>query len=292
MFAVAFVNHFAQPWSLQKLRDYLLQARTDLLTQVIQPGRFSSPEPNLTFHIRERTIDGELLGLVMHDTRIQGEAQSYLAERGRILKQDDTAYLLMTDGHIVRRSKPAEPAQIIAFEKYAVDLDRFEQKAGEVAELRPRERYSTELISPDTTSDYYKSQRGMYAVELHERFSNPLYPLAFVMIAIAAAGAAHSTRQGRGPRMIAAFGAGAGLRLLGLAVNNLAVKNPAALPLLYALPAVASIIAYSMIRRQGPSRYSRALRRIVRRVWEPIAISAPVQALKRRFEGLGGGAPA
>ena len=44
------------------LRDYVIQVRTDLITQVIQPGRFSSPENNLTFHIRERSLDGELLG--------------------------------------------------------------------------------------------------------------------------------------------------------------------------------------------------------------------------------------
>ena len=71
--------------------------RTDLLTQVIQPGRFSSPEANLTFHIRERALNGELIGLVMHDTRDKTQAQSYLAERGMIVKQDPTAYLVMID---------------------------------------------------------------------------------------------------------------------------------------------------------------------------------------------------
>ena len=126
--ASAFVNHLAMPWSLQLLREYIVQVRTDLLTQVIQPGRFSSPEDDLTFHIRERALNGELLGLIVHDTRDKAQIQSYLAERGVIVKHEPSNYLIMSDGHIVRRTDKDEPAQIIAFDKYAVDLDRFEKK--------------------------------------------------------------------------------------------------------------------------------------------------------------------
>src|SRR5262245_12804072 len=64
---VTFVNHMAMPWSLRLLRDYIVQVRTNILTQVIQPGQFSSPEDRLTFHIRERALNGELLGLIVHD---------------------------------------------------------------------------------------------------------------------------------------------------------------------------------------------------------------------------------
>ena len=95
---LAYINHVAQPWSMRLLKDYIVQVRTDLLTQVMQPGRFTSPEPNLTFHIRERAMNGELLGLMMHDTRDKEQAQSYLAERGVIVKQDPTAYLVMSGG--------------------------------------------------------------------------------------------------------------------------------------------------------------------------------------------------
>ena len=64
---LAFVSHFAQPWSMRQLRDYMVQVRSDLLTQVIQPGRFTSPESGLMFHIRDRDANGELLGLVFDE---------------------------------------------------------------------------------------------------------------------------------------------------------------------------------------------------------------------------------
>ncbi|MBL8845062.1 MAG: LptF/LptG family permease, partial [Hyphomicrobium zavarzinii] len=72
---ISYVNHVAMPWSLRLLREIVMDVRTDLLTQVIQPGRFSSPERGLTFHIRERSLDGTLQGLVMHDARNSKEVQ-------------------------------------------------------------------------------------------------------------------------------------------------------------------------------------------------------------------------
>src|SRR5688572_22848893 len=81
---VAFIGHFAMPWSLRQLREIVVDVRTDLLTQVVQPGRFSSPERGLTFHIRERGLDGTLKGLVMHDARKEADVQSYLAEEGHL----------------------------------------------------------------------------------------------------------------------------------------------------------------------------------------------------------------
>ena len=96
----------------------------------------------------------------MHDTRDKTQSQSYLAERGVIVKQDPTAYLVMTTGHIIRRADPKDPPQIVAFDKYAVDLDRFEPQGGDEAELKPRERYFSELVDPGPKSALFKRQAG------------------------------------------------------------------------------------------------------------------------------------
>jgi lipopolysaccharide export system permease protein len=247
---VGFVNHLGMPWSMRLLRDYIVQVRTDILTQVIQPGQFSSPEDNLTFHIRERALNGELLGLIVHDTRDKAQSQSYLAEHGIIVKRAPSNYLIMTDGHIVRRTDKDEPAQIVAFDKYAVDLDRFEKKLDEDNDdLKPRERYLSELLHPEASSQSYITSPGKFRAELHERSSNPFYPIAFVLIALAAVGQAHSTRQSRVRQITIAFVAAAALRLGGLALNNVVVLNPAAVPLLYGLPLVAILIPLWSIER-------------------------------------------
>ena len=52
--AISTVNHLAGPWSQRMLKDLVVQVRTDLMAQVIQPWRFTSPEAKLTVHIRDR----------------------------------------------------------------------------------------------------------------------------------------------------------------------------------------------------------------------------------------------
>ena len=78
-------NVFVTPASMRELRTFVTQVRADLISQVLQPGRFSSPEGGLTFHIRDRSPNGDLLGLLVHDERDPKQVMSYLAERGRII---------------------------------------------------------------------------------------------------------------------------------------------------------------------------------------------------------------
>ncbi len=281
MLAVGFVNHVGMPWSLRLLKEYIVKVRTDLLTQVIQPGQFTTPEKGLTFHIRERAPSGELLGLVMNDVRDRKVAQTYLAEQGLIVKQEPAAYLIMTNGHILRREEGDKPAEVIAFEKYAVDLERLDRKTDGDVHLKPRERYLDELVSPKGDDVLYRETPGQFRAELHERFANPLYPLAFVLIALAAIGQAQSTRQNRTERMVMGFVVAAALRLTGLAVNNLVVLSPIYIPVLYAIPVLAMLLALVVILRNARPRAGPTLRDRLDDVLAPLF--APLLARLKRL---------
>ncbi len=251
--AVSLGNHFAMPWSLRLLRDYVVQMRTDLISQVIQPGRFSSPENNLTFHIKDRSLDGELLGLVMHDARDTKQVSTYLAERGRIVKQDGDGFLMMRQGHILRRMPPPEPVQIIEFDQYVIDLARFEGKE-QGSDLKPRERYYHELISPIQNDEIAKYQPGLLRAELHERFSSPLYPFAFVLLTVAFIGQARTTRQNRVEAIITAFLVCTACRLAGLAGTNIVSLRASAVWIVYAIPIVAGCLGLLLMLRTSRQR--------------------------------------
>jgi lipopolysaccharide export system permease protein len=281
---VAFVNHVGMPWSLKLLREYIVQVRANILTQVIQPGSFSSPEANLTFHIRERDPSGELLGLLVHDTRNSELNQSYLAERAVIVQRPPSNYIVMSNGHIVRRTDKDEPAQIIAFQKYAVDLDQFERKLddGEGHDPKPRERYFSELVNPGPDSAQYRSSPGKFRAELHERFASPLYPLAFALIAVAAVGQAHSTRQNRAKQVALALILAATMRLGGLALNNVVVLNAAATPIMYLLP-LSAMLGSLLIMERARRRLGKTM--LQRYVTEPLGnvIDQVFSAVGQRF---------
>lgn len=240
---IAFVNHVAGPWSQQKLRELIVQVRTDLMAQVIQPWRFTSPEARLTVHIRDRAPTGELLGLMMHDGRDPKQVVTYLAERALIIKQGNAAFLRMDKGHIVRRLEKDATPQIIAFDRYAVDLNQLEQRMETTVSLKPRERYTTELLNPDPKDPTYQLNPGGFSSEVHDRLASPLYTFAFVLLVVAFMGQAQTTRTSRMQAVIGAFSVGVICRLLGIGATNAAVSRPETTWLLYSVPIAACLLA-------------------------------------------------
>ena len=136
-------NLYVMPASMRALRALIAQVRADVISQVLQPGRFSSTEPGLTFHIRDRSPTGDLLGLLVHDERDDQQVNSYLATRGRIISNDDGAFLVMFDGH-VHRYEPKTPdkgVQIVHFDQYVLNISALSPQEDTSKELLPRERY-------------------------------------------------------------------------------------------------------------------------------------------------------
>ena len=66
---VAALAAYISPWGLRELRDWATKVRTDVVANIVQPGRFITIEPGLTFHLRERRPNGQLVGIFMDDRR-------------------------------------------------------------------------------------------------------------------------------------------------------------------------------------------------------------------------------
>ena len=263
---LALSNHFVMPWSLRLLREKIIEVRSDLLTQVLLPGRFSSPERGVVIHIRDRDLDGTLQGILMRDTRKPNELITYLAERGRIVKQSSgSSFLTMSNGHILRAKGLSETPDLLTFSSYGIDLERFEGKL-QKRSWRPRERYFDELVNPNKSEPDYDRKKGHYRAELHERLAGPLYPFVFVLIVVAFVGQAQSTRQNRVQATAAGFLVAASFRVAGMAANNVVVLNEDATPLLYIIPLTGIASGLFMLmrpqtapRRRRPSRARDAL---------------------------------
>ncbi len=242
---ILLVNVFVNPACMRALRDFITQVRADLISQVLQPGRFSSPENGLTFHIRDRSQSGELLGLLVHDERDSEQVMSYMAERGRIIDNDEGNYLVMFDGYVHRfNAEDKEKAvHIIEFDQNMLDISKFAPKDKLGKELRPKERSLGGLIYPPPDDKIALKNYGLLRSELHERLATPLYPLAFIFLAIALMGQARTTRENRWGQILTVFGLAVGLRVAGIMAGNLVTLNAWAVILVYAIPIGAILIA-------------------------------------------------
>lgn len=262
---LAVAEFYVLPWSLKTLRDFVVKVRTDLIQQVIRPGAFTTPERGLTFHIRARSRDGTLHGLIMDDQRQSGQVLSYLAERGTIVKKDRSAFLIMHNGDIVRRTAKDGPPRIIRFDRYVIDLARMAPKSSEKIHYKPKELNLDELWNPDPDNIFYKAKPGKFRSTLHARISSPLYPIAFALIVLASVGQAQSHRQGRTYSVVNAFALSALVRMGGLAATNLLTLKAWAVVLVYGIPVsaiiVAAIVAHMRMRPRKKSRFARFVER-------------------------------
>ncbi|MCB1476510.1 MAG: LPS export ABC transporter permease LptF [Rhodobiaceae bacterium] len=290
----AWLGIFLMPQSAYGLRAILADIRADVLTNIIEPGDFTTVDSGMTFHIRERGRDGSLLGVLVSDDRNAKERLTYIAEKGTIARDGDSAYLVLENGSLQRRST-GDDAQnnFVAFERYSIDLSSLESRATNPGSVHPRERPTSDLFHPDPTDGYYKAIPGRFRAELHRRFAAAFYPLPSVLIALAFVGFARTTRQNRVSAVIMAIGAMAGVRVLGFIVDKLTVKYAAAAPFNYAIPIAAMAIAGAFalgygrtavpfLMRHGGARLAEALLP----VWERIA--ARFDTLSERFSRVRG----
>ena len=89
---VAVIAAYVSPKCLRDLRRWATEVRADLVTNIVQPGRFITIEPGLVFHLRERQPNGLLLGIFLDDRRNPDEKTTFLAEKGEIIENEQGTY--------------------------------------------------------------------------------------------------------------------------------------------------------------------------------------------------------
>ena len=83
---VAAISIYVAPSGLRELRRWANEVREDLVINILQPGRFTKLEPNLTLHIRQRGPYGQLRGIFIDDQRDPKERATVLTHIPRALE--------------------------------------------------------------------------------------------------------------------------------------------------------------------------------------------------------------
>jgi lipopolysaccharide export system permease protein len=230
---VAFIAAYLAPDGMRRIKQWDAEITADVLTNVLQPGRFAQLDQNLTIRIRERAPGGLLMGIFIDDRRDPKERISIVADHGTVVQSGSNSFLVLEDGNLEKFEAGKRDPAIVAFGRYAFDMSKFSQH-GDVA-LGIRERYLWELVSPDENDPMYKQVPGQFRAELHDRFMSPIYPFAFAALTFAFLGAPRTTRQSRnfsiGGSIIAVFG----LRMAGFACSVMTVKSPMAAVVQYGM---------------------------------------------------------
>jgi len=247
-FFVGAISAYFAPKGLRMLRDWVTEVRANVVSTIVQPGRFRAIEAGVTIHIRERRPNGQLAGIFLDDRRNPNERITVLAEIGELLDNSGGTFLVLQKGIVQRYETGQRDPTMVAFDRYAFDLSQFTGGA-QAVRYSIRERYLWQLLFPDPKDQNYTEQPGQFRAELHDRLMAPLYPIAFVVIAYAYLGAPRTTRQSRTLSIVGAIGGVALLRLIGFVSTVFGVSVPWMLALQYLAMVTAIGTGLYVIRR-------------------------------------------
>src|SRR5467141_1292861 len=209
---VAFIAAYLSPDGLRRLKQWDAEITADVLTNILQPGRFAQLDQNLTIRIRERQPGGVLAGI-------------FVADHGTVLKNSSGSFLVLEDGNLERFEIGKRDPALVAFARYAFDMSKFSNRGRDVA-LGIRERYLWELVSPPDDDPVFTQLPGQFRAELHDRFLAPVYPFAFAALTFAFLGAPRTTRQSRNFSITGSILAVFVVRMAGFACSVMAAKSP------------------------------------------------------------------
>jgi lipopolysaccharide export system permease protein len=236
---VAVVSAYFAPKGLRMLRDWLTEVRANVVSNLVQPGRFVTIENGVTMRIRERRSNGQLVGIFLDDQRDPLQRVTVIADVGELVDNANGTFLVLQHGTVQRFEAKSRDPTMVVFDRYALDLSTLVpgQKA---VKYSIRERYLWQLLFPDPKDPLYIEQPKQFRAEMHDRLIAPLYPLAFAVIAFAYLGAPRTNRQSRTISMLGAVGGVALLRLAGF----VSAVFGATIPWMLSLQYVALLLAF------------------------------------------------
>ncbi len=272
---VAAISAYFAPKGLRTLRDWLTEVRANVVTTILQPGRFTSLENGVTIHVRQRRASGQLAGIFLDDQRNPKERLTVIAENGELVDDKKGTFLVLENGTLQRHEAGQRDPAIVTFDRYAFDLSQF---AGgpQAITYSIRERYLWQLLFPDPNDKTYRKEPGEFRAELFDRLMAPLYPIGFAVIAFAYLGAPRTNRQSRAMSMVGTVTWVAVLRLTGFISTVFGASYPALLSLQFIAMAIALAAGYVVIRRgvilEPPAFISDGLAAITERIVKRLAV--------------------
>jgi lipopolysaccharide export system permease protein len=250
---------YLMPAGQRAMKDKVVDIRADIGAALLNEGEFNTPADGLTVFIRELNSDGTIRGVMVHDNRNKKNPITYLAVRGQLAQTPGGARLIMFDGTVEQSGHAGGQLTVLKFQRDVFDLDQFASPT-RATNRATSERYLSELFWP--SPQLPQKLRNAYIAEGHNRLSQPLYCIAFAMIALAAILRGRRARGANALRLAIAALAAAIVRIAGYGVQGLAVGSPSLVFLFYLIPLLGAAIALAALAGVRPLAWLRRAKAI------------------------------
>lgn len=243
---VFFINAWIAPISLSKMQNLRTTIKTQYSNLLLREGVFNPIGKDLTVYIQKRGKEGELEGLLIHDTRdINKEDVTILAKRGVIVTDKDKQQVVIYDGSRQNYNLEKKILNSLDFKRYTLDLPESEPARQRWKE--PDERTLYELINPDSQSRSDAKKWREFKTEIHRRFVSPILAITYTVLSLCCLLLGDINRRGLGLRISMAAGGVVFLQGLYLLSYNLAKDNLFGLFLMYGITIIPMVFGFYLL---------------------------------------------
>ena len=249
------LNLWLVPLSYTAFREYQFEIRNRMAAFLLQDGVFTPISDDLTVYVRSRDRDGTLRGILVEDARQRNSRATILAETGQLVDGPNGPRVVLHNGSRQQIDRATGRLNMLTFKENVIDLattsKNNEQRYRDAAEMG-----TSELLHPPSSTP--ERDVGKLKVEAHRRLSTPLTVASFAMVALLSVLAGPFRRHGNLLRPMSAVLSVVGLLALGLAIGNLAARQPSLIPLMYIQAATPGL--FCAWRLFGPELFNRGKR--------------------------------
>ena len=168
----------------------------------------------------------------MQDERQKNSRATILAESGRLIPggAGGAPRVLLHNGSRQEIDRNSGRLNVLTFDENSIDLATT-GKTGDVRYRDNAEMSLAELLDPGQALN--ARDVGKQFVEAHRRLSSPLTAASFAMVALVSVLTGAFQRHGNVVRPLVAVLSVVGLLALGLAIQNIAARQPVLIPLIW-----------------------------------------------------------
>lgn len=196
------VNLYILPASFKEFRSLETQLRSTIRASMIVPGEFNNFR-GITVFVRERSAQGELKGILIHDARDIQRPFTLMAQRGQVLESPEGAVLVLKKGIRQETENEKNRQSLMQFDEYMVRISGESIKTQDRI-LKPYEMSLSQLFFPTAKETGYNPLK--LQAEAHQRLLMPFLSFVFTIIVTLIFLRGDFNRRGRSKRILHIMG--------------------------------------------------------------------------------------
>ncbi|MGB4788875.1 MAG: LPS export ABC transporter permease LptF [Lentibacter algarum] len=248
---VAMLANVLVPASLKQLQLRETEISQNVTARLLTEGTFLHPTDGVTFYIREIAPDGRMNDVFLSDRRNPNESVTHTAASAYLIRTETGPALVMIDGLTQRLSRPELQLNTTHFADLSYSISGMISAEDRTsAHLRHFNTYEM-LTIPVHIQVRTGVNTGVFAEEMHTRFTQPLFALAAVLLGFASLLSGGFSRFGVWRQIVIALILLILIKALESVVTEPVLSNSSLWPLLY-LPALLGLaIAIALLARSA-----------------------------------------